>query len=292
MTDLQPPSARDLDPEVRARLRTALLARADQPSATRGARGWLVPLASGAAVVAIVVAGAVGLSQRGDDAATPAQPLGSGTADDPTPGDPTADDTAVDSPTPSESESASPVDSPTPQAGAQACAREVRGPINGGPGVRGASELSSIPYDDGTTYLFGNDVSWVVCDDFATADGGPPTLIGNVRFDAAPSKSTFAISMNFVPGAGGELRSQYFAGGPLIEGVTSISYAFPGGGGQEAVMNDTMWAMVHLPRSGPMASGRIPSDPIVVTVTRDDGATNTFELEPPQDWCAQLNHGC
>ncbi len=279
MTDLQPPPARDLDPEVRARLRATLLLHVDQPGATRGAPGWLVPLGAAGAVAAIVVAGAVVLSQR--DSATPdqPQPLGSGTANDPTAAQ-------------SASATVSPTDSPTVQAGVKACAREVKGSNNGGPGLRGATELSSIAYDGGTTYLFGNDETWIVCDDFATGDGGPPTLIGNARFDAAPTKATFAISMNFVPDAQGDLASQYFAAGPLIEGVTSISYAFPGGAEQEAVLNDTMWSMVHLPTSGPMAAGRLPDKPIVVTVTHDDGTVDTYDLNAPEDWCAQLNHGC
>ena len=52
--------------------------------------------------------------------------------------------------------------------------------------------------------------------------------------------------------------AQFVAGGPLIDGVKSISYAFPDGHTEKATMNDTMWAMAYLPTSGPLVDGGRP----------------------------------
>ena len=41
----------------------------------------------------------------------------------------------------------------------------------------GATEISSIPIGDTTVRLFGNADKWIVCDEWASLDGGDATLL-------------------------------------------------------------------------------------------------------------------
>jgi hypothetical protein len=274
MTDPNLPPERSLDDDTKARMRATLTEATGSPSDRKGAPAWLVPLVAAAAVVGIALGG-VSLLSGGDNdgrqSNQPGQPHGSGSANDPTGA--------------RSDEATMPTESPNDLLPQQPCDDAVADQLNG------ATELTRIAYAAGTTHLYGTESKWVVCDDWAaTSDGGAPTLIGNARFDAPESKDTFAVSMNF--SMNDDKAAQYFSGGPLIDGVTRISYAFPGGDVQEATMNDDMWSMVYLPRSGPMVGNRLPTDPIVVTVTHAGGATSSYDLTAPMDWCAQLNHGC
>ena len=165
------------------------------------------------------------------------------------------------------------------------CAKEVPNFLEG------ASELSSIAYAGGTVTLFGTGSKWIICDDWAaTSDGGAPTLFGDAPTDAPLSKDLVRISQNY--SMEDAHVAQFVAGGPLIDGVKSISYAFPDGHTEKATMNDTMWAMAYLPTSGPLVDGGRAPGSIGVTVTHDDGTTEDFTLQWGLDTCAQINHGC
>ncbi len=82
--------------------------------------------------------------------------------------------------------------------------------------------------------------------------------------------------------------AQYLAAAARPDGVAKIEYTFPTGDTVEAKMVDAMWSMVYLLPDPPR---RVWSDPVVVTVTLDDGTTERYDLTG-MDLCAQVNHGC
>ncbi len=119
---------------------------------------------------------------------------------------------------------------------------------------------------------------------------GAPTLFGDAPTDAPLSKDLVRISENY--SMEDAHVAQFVAGGPLIDGVKSISYEFPDGHTEKATMNNKMWAMAYLPTSGPLVDGGRAPGSIGVTVTHDDGTTEDFTLQWGLDTCAQINHGC
>jgi hypothetical protein len=259
--DETPPEGRLTD-EQRARLRATVMAGAD---GRRTSRPWLVPIAA-AAAVGVLVAGAaiVGLANGGDGGGTPVAGQESSSS--------TVEDTPTVTPT------ATPSSDPPPLK--SVCDDEV---LTFLPGAKRADE---VDYPTGSTLLYATAKQWVVCDDWATSDGGPPTVFATHAFSPELGKDLFLISQNYsmksVDGA------QFVAGGARIPGVASISYAFPDGHVQEATMTDAMWQMVYLLADPPK---RVWTDPVVATVTMDDGSTQKYDLTA-MDLCAQVNHGC
>jgi hypothetical protein len=132
-----------------------------------------------------------------------------------------------------------------------------------------------------------------VCDEFSAVDGGFPTLLNFHRKSAGyePDRSTLAVSTNYVESEGG-LLSEYVAGGRDFDGVAAISFAFPDGHTERAIVGQNgLWSMVYLPERDLSAQG----PPIEVTVEYTDavgGGSETFVLRWGLDTCAQLNHGC
>jgi hypothetical protein len=262
--DETPPEGRLTD-EQRARLRTGLTAATEERRTS--SRPWLVPVAAAAAVGVLVAgAAAVGLATRGgDDGGTPAAGGESSTT-------PTVD------PEPTTVPTATPSVEPTPLR--SACDDEV---LNYLPGAERAGELG---YPTGRTLLYATAKQWIVCDDWATVDGGPPTVLAPHVFSPELGKELLLISQNYsMKAADG---AQFFAAGARIPGVQTISYVFPDGHVQDATMTDAMWSMVYLLADPPE---RIWTDPVVVKVLMDDGSTQRFELTE-MDLCAQVNHGC
>jgi hypothetical protein len=237
-----------------------------------------------AAAVGLLLAGtAVGgyALMSGNDAGGSGAPVaGQGAGSDPTVSEPTETFSSVDTtPAPSTDPPA-----PTYGPGQESCDREVE------QFLPGATVAADVPYGDGfETYVYATKAQWVVCDSWATVDDGPPTLLQVHPF--APggitvAKDLFLISMNFSMNAGD--GGQLFAAGVPIRGVSAISYRFPTGDTVDATITDAMWSMQYLMPKPPR---RIWTDPVVVTVTMDDGATQQFDLTG-MDLCAQANHGC
>ncbi len=272
MTIDQPPEGHLTD-EQRGRMR-ARLTEATGEGAPRG-RPWLVPVAAAAAVAVLLAGGAIGgLALMGD---------GEGSGDPAAGADSTSVAPSVE-PTSSEpSHSVEATSSPEPTAGAKgqgSCDDEVASYL------QNASKTGEISYDAGTTYLYANADQWVICDTWATVDGGPPTLTGPHAVDPVASRDQFLISQNFSmnPSDG----AQFFAAGHRIPGVAKIEYAFPTGDRVEAKIVGPMWSMVYLLPAGPQ---RAWADPVDVTVTLQDGSQTVYSLTG-MDLCAQVNHGC
>lgn len=123
-----------------------------------------------------------------------------------------------------------------------------------------------------------------------TSDGGAPTLIGNRSTNDPASKQTYALSENY--SMTDDSVGQFIAGGPKLPGVKSISYTFPDGHTEDAVIKKDMWLMAYVPTSGPLVGTEQPTEPIHVEVTRVGGSTTAYDLQWGQDTCAQINHGC
>lgn len=270
MNDLTPPPDRPLDDAARARIRSQLI----ESTATRPARqrsAWLAPTVAAAAVVAIVGGGTWMLNRDGNTAA-PLTPAGSGTS------------TVVTSPSPGPTD-AHTESSPAPSTDAL-CQDAVNESLPGADTYRAQGGSRS------DTYVWSLGDRWIVCDTFATLDGGVPTVFPVHEGTPVPTKDELLISMNFVE-LEGELQSQYVAAGIADPSVTKIAYAFPDGEVYEVVPDSQgVWFMDYQPSSGPLAGGgRLPSEPITVTVTAG-GESSTYTLEWGQDTCAQVNHGC
>ena len=274
MTDRLPPEGRLTD-QQRDRIRAGLLAAASAGGDSGRSRPWLVPVAAAAAVGLLLAGSAVGgyALMNGDDEGGSTSVAGQGVGPDPTGSVATADSTPFVTTDPG-----TPTSGPR---GRHSCDREVE------QFLPGATMTADVPYGNGfDTYLYATDTEWVVCDTWALVDGGAPTLTGIKPLTAGPSKDRFLISMNFSMNAGD--GGQFFAGGARVPGVSAISYRFPTGDTADATITDQMWVMQYLM---PKPPHRIWTDPVVVTVTLDDGSTQQYDLTA-MDLCAQLNHGC
>ena len=167
------------------------------------------------------------------------------------------------------------------------------------PGLRGATVTAERSYGSRTTSLYETASGWIVCDDLSTADGEPPTLFSyhDKSKPYQPNTSTLAISENYVTGSDGATdHLQYIAAGADFDGVQAISYRFPDGHTEDAVVGrNGLWSMTYLPTDGILVDPRtseVTLDPIQVTVDATGGQTSTFTLRWGLDTCAQLNHGC
>lgn len=266
MTDpLTPPPERRLPDEVRARMRSELIESTAERTPRRR-NGWLVP-AVAAAAVAAVVAGATLLLNGGEDGTggTGLQPAGGGTGTEPT-------STVTTEPSPA----TTPV-----QVSQVPCAQQMEQFL---PGAELASTISHV---DGVSALYTTARKWVLCDTWQMGDEPRVTLTAVQPDGVAVGKELFTLYMNF----GGSGEAEYGAGGALPDGVTAISYAFPDGHTEQAEITGGMWSMVYLPTSGPLTKGRLPSEPVTVSVTAD-GHRQSWDLEWGTDTCAQINHGC
>lgn len=285
MTDPDLPDERRLDDNAKARMRAELTDDAARSTQPRTPRRWLVPVLAAAAVAGVAALGA-GVVFGGDDGdadrTNEVAPAGSGTANDPTAPPP--------SETPSEPEGSNeetlppfhPDNTSMPEV---SCSDEVDALWSGG-GLGG-----QIDYAEGTAQVWFKGKRWVLCDDWAaTTDGGQPTLIGNRASNDPADKKTYAISQNY--SMNGD-EAQFFAGGPALPGVKSISYTFLDGHTEDAVIKDRMWLMTYLPTSGPMLDPTLAEgpEPIRVEVTTASGTTS-YDLSWAHDTCAQINHGC
>ncbi len=300
--DLTPPVPDPLPEERKRALRAQLLAATGKNPAT-SRRGWLVPGLAAAAVAAIVATGVYLTNDDGSSRSTsPLRPAGGADASAETTGPvppPPADTTVPAETAPSAYVSiGSPaVDPPR----AENCADAVNELITqAAPPLAGAAPTASRAGAIGTTYLYESKAAWVVCDDFASVDGGAPTLLQwHLKRDSyAPTAKTVGISENHV-GKAGQLDHQYFAGGRDFDGVRAISYAFPDGHTEDAVVGqDGLWSMNYQPTTGVLVDPHTNErrlDPIKVTVTYTaavGGGTDTFTLAWGLGTCGQTNHGC
>jgi hypothetical protein len=283
-----PPEGRLTD-DQRARMRAGLLAAAGDGSGR--SRPWLTPMAAAAAVGLLLAGSALGGYALMNGDGGEGSPAGQGGASGPVNIISSSATTVTPTPTPSDSgtvpstqltTAATGLPEPTyGPTGQESCDREVA------IFLKDAVKTGEISYGDpGTTYLYADRQQWLVCDTWATVDGGPPTVTGPHPLDQAMSKDQLLISQNYSM----ERRdgAEYFAAGLRSPDVAKIAYTFPTGDTVKAKMVGSMWSMVYLLPDPPK---RVWSDPVHVVVTMADGSTRQYDLTG-MDLCAQVNHGC
>lgn len=286
MNDFDLPPERRLPDGVKQQMKRDLINETSEPAPLRGRPGWIAAGVAAVAVAAMAIGGAVLLG--GDNEATPepAQPAGSGTANDPVPSSPPSDpDRTIEE---GASTMKPPPNGDLPDGPPADCKTEATQLLPG------ATKRGTSTYDAGVMEMWGTDGRWIVCDDWAAVNGGgTPTVIGNHPWPATSlTKELFQISMNF-----SDSEAQYFSGGPVPDGVEKIEYRFSDGKSVTATMGEDLWTMVRLATDGPFGPDLASPISATVVVTKSGGQTEEFQLKDPgsgelRDFCAQLNHGC
>ena len=186
---------------------------------------------------------------------------------------------------------------PTGSVPATSCVQEIARAAE--PSLRGAAVSAERDYGPGTIYLYETKTAWVVCDDLSATDGGAPTLLSfhdkARRYE--PYAVTTGVSENLITNSDGNwVYDQFVAGGRDFDGVEAITYVFPDGHVEDAVVGrNGMWSMVYLATDGVFMdpnTNETRLDPIKVRVRYTGGGIHTFNLRWGLDTCAQLNHGC
>ncbi len=315
--ELTPPPDQPLSADRRQEMREHLLSAAGQGDGPGPARrpGWLIPGLAAAAVVSVIGTGVYLANANDSSTSTPLLPAGTSTSTSqptsqavPSPDGPpdTIQDTVVLRTTAPQGTATPPtptVQVPPIRPTAQNCADAVNELIQQGePELAGATVTAQRAGDRGTTYLYESKSAWVICDDFAGGDGGLPTLLAahSKQKPYVPSAKTLQISDNTIGGPNtANWHYQYFAAGADFDGVQAISYTFPDGHTEDAVVGQNgMWSMNYQPTSGPLADPKTNYNnlgPIKVTVayTQSGGSSNdTFTLPWGLGTCGQTNHGC
>jgi hypothetical protein len=302
--DFTPPPPEPLPGDRKRALRARLLAAADTPSVSP-ARSWLVPGLAAAAVLAIVAAGAYVASRDGDSGGPGSReevPVGVTTTST-TSTTPSADSSRPVTPDPSTVPptvtAAAPPATPStaPGGGPGSCDKDIE--QLGEPGLHGASVTAQRTTGPATTSLYETKSAWIVCDDLTASDGGAPTLFAlhEKAQGYKPDVSTLKVSDNIITNPDGTVRyDQFVAAGRDFDGVRAISYVFPDGHIEDAVVGQNgLWSMNYLANGGLFLepdTNLTTLDPIEVTVHYTSGDVRTFSLKWGLDTCAQINHGC
>lgn len=291
---------------------------------------WTAPAVAAAAVVAVVL-GAFAVAATQDNSSGPGrdslQPAATSPDAPPptvTPGSETGSPTptAAEEATPTPSELSVSLGTPTHESAAPppktaepgfpqlpdeapvSCDEEVAEMAQMEPSLRGAAVTAQRDTAIGTIYLYETKAAGVVCDDTTAVPGGPqsekgyvPTLISfhQKSEDYRLDSETLAISQNYIASPDGAY-SYFFAAGRDFDGVEAISYTFPDGHTEDAVLGKNgFWSMSYLPTEGVLADPKTNTfrlDPIKVTLRHSYDDFWVASLEWGLDTCAQLNHGC
>ena len=266
--DRTPPPDEPRPAQSRDRIRSGLLAAAQDGRET-ASRRWLVPAAATAAVV--VVAGLAGWAVRagGDDGGDPPVTAPSSTptsvATDPVPSEPTVKATLTPS----------------------TCVDPM------GPTLPGAQLAVTFPAggDGGETTV------WVAGDSFAVCDvrAGTTTVLKPVSMRRAHGVAPYRVSSIYPPTRDG-YRTIRVAAGLVPDGVMAfdVRYTFPDGHTEAATTTEddqgrTWWRMVYAYDDG--GANELQQPPIEVTVGYS-GVEKSYTLAWGVDTCAQANHGC
>jgi len=291
MTDLTPPPEQPMDDQTRARIRSRLAETTSTEPSTR--HRWMMPIVAAAAVLVIAFGGAYFAFCPGNEGASPAP----GTQES-TP--PVVETSAVPSELASEAPSLRASDPPTSQP-------------PGGPGyfefqettcrdevaqeLRGADQVVSWPLPDGEVGI------WVAGDRAALCEdsGGTATVHQPRPFPATYPMARETLHWSTVSYMVGETsRSAYVAGGSLPDGVTGITYLWPGNDAEEAQIatdaaGNRWWSVGHVPTDGPMVrrgGSLMDLDPVEVTISLSGTQDHVTLPWGVLNECAQVNHGC
>ncbi len=162
--------------------------------------------------------------------------------------------------------------------------------------VRDAEQVVSWPLPDGEVGIWVNGDRATLCED----SGGTATVHRGRPFPASYPMAEETLqwsTVNYQDGA--ESRSAYVAGGSLPDGVTGITYVWPGGDRVDAriatdAAGNRWWSVGHVPTDGPMINpkgGLMSLDPVEVTISLS-GTQDHVTLPWGGNECAQVNHGC
>lgn len=318
--DLTPPPEEPLAPERKALIRQRLAAAAMREPELRRQR-WLAPGLAAAAVLAVVagafvVASTNNGSDGGDNSLQPAAP----STRTPAPSTPTTSRSKVLPPNPDAPSASLPAECKVfegmPLAKRQcsvftsdrvaSCDEEVAELHE--PSLKDAAPTSKRDAGRGSTYLYETKQAWVVCDDTTAVPGGPqseqgftPTLVSFHLKSTTyqPDTQTLAMSENLIANPDDYNSIQYgyfFAAGRDFDGVQAISYDFPDGHREDAVVGQNgLWSMSYVVTDGILIDPNTnvtTLDPIEATVNYTGGDVRTFTLQWGLDTCAQINHGC
>jgi hypothetical protein len=271
MNDLLPPDRRSIPERRRALMRERL--DNEIGTTTMGdrrdgaARRFGIPALVAAAVAALAIGGYV-VASGGDDGSTDPSPAGQG--DKGPQGDgqqnPAADrtSTAMSDPDPAYQQC---IDLALEQ-------YELRGE----PITEDLTGRLAIEDGTGTTVVVANSTDSYTCNikpDEAVSNRAP--------FDADADAEAFWFAMNQY--RGGEYA---WAGGRLPDGVTGVSYAFPDGHTEDAVVRDGFWAMQYF-SDDQIAEGLDWPSKVEVNLGGPNGRTILLDYTAQ---CNQVSHGC
>ncbi len=295
MNDLMPPPRRRVPEHLGTRVRQLVSAASDQGGTMLSThRRWVIPGLVTVAVVVLVAGGTYALAGAGGSG-DKGQPAGSGT-------------TAV---TTSPPETTTPADSTTPSLATttrapttddwqvpedeayQRCANAVQaaGVVRGDAASGGLEGVAWSATPGGTT------VAMVGGDQAVACNVAPDLAVSHpvaVQPTAVPAPRDFdfanGVASNVQAGAG----DHTWAGGVLPQGVDSVTYVFPDGHQEQAVVQDGFWVMQYL------SDQPWSQDPQASVEVRLDGQAGPQTLELPlmpsggelPFGCNQVSHGC
>jgi hypothetical protein len=272
MNDLLPPARRSIPEQRRKRMRERLdeeIGSATTVGRRDGAaRRFGIPALVAAAVAALAIGGYAIASD--DDGAGGSDPGPAGQGDRGAKGD------GEQNPAPDLTSTAM----SDPESAYQECIRlateQYR--MRGEPITDELDGKLAVENAKGTTVVVANGTDAYTCNlEPDQAVSHPSPLNGQAE------ASDFWFAMNSL--RGGEL---VWVGGEAPDGVTGVSYTFPDGHTEDAVVQDGFWALQYF-SDQPIPSG--PSDRVEVTVDGPEG--QAFELPFTVDtMCNQVSHGC
>ncbi|MGI8612612.1 MAG: hypothetical protein ACR2KL_01480 [Nocardioidaceae bacterium] len=171
----------------------------------------------------------------------------------------------------------------------QQCFAQVRGRAGGGEptGHLRGRVLASAP--DATTVVVSDGVHAWAC------NVAPDRAVSRPVADAAPQSvdaSTFAFALNAASNYGAGRGDLAWAGGVLPPGATALTFTFPDGHVEPAVVSDGYWVVQYL--STTSWSGNLnTTGPVLVEIADGTGGSSTVRVPlGAQTVCNQVSHGC
>jgi hypothetical protein len=289
MNDLLPPARRSIPEQRRKRMRDKLDAEIDAASTTNrrdsAARRFGVPAVAAVAVAAIAIGGYLLASNSGDDGDGGVGPAGrSGLGKDRQDGPRPKQGDQNERPEATEGRASTVL--ADPERAYDKCVDLVQRQygLRGEPVSEQPTGRLAIDNGIGTTVVVANST------DAYTCNVKPDTAVSrSAPLDGVAEDRDFWFALNYtgnvLPGETGDMA---WAGGQLPPDATGVTYTFPDGHTEEAVVRDGFWAMQYF------AERTIPSGPKDHVEVAVDGADSlTFELPfTINTMCNQISHGC
>jgi hypothetical protein len=280
MNDLLPPPRRSIPEQRRKRMRDRLDAKISSTRVNRrdgAARRYGIPAVVAAAVAALAIGGYLVANNDGgdgDDGIDPAgQGGGSSGRDDQQP--------EQDAPKPKPTEGQQPAPSTVltdPDQAYQKCVDHAvrQYELRGEPITEPLTGRLAIDNGVGTTVVVANSTDSYTCNVKPDLAVSQPS-----KLDGTADAKDYWFAMNVHKG--GEMA---WAGGQVPDGATGVTYAFPDGHTEEAIVHDGFWAMQYYSDKA-IATGL----DWAVEVSVDGPNGQTYSLDYTAQ-CNQVSHGC